>query len=69
MENNEDALLREDKEGTPESGKKNTAPSQCNELMAQSFTEQDDGRHERIVPRQRRHLFRGNAGPQNGRIC
>ena len=32
-ENNEDALLKEDEEGIPESGK-NTAPSQCNELMA-----------------------------------
>ena len=31
--NSEDALLREDEKGTPESGE-NTAPSQCNELMA-----------------------------------
>ena len=33
MKNDEDALLGEDEEGTPESGK-NTAASQCNELRA-----------------------------------
>ena len=68
MENNEDALLREDEEGTPESGK-NTAPSQCNERMAllASMNKTMAAMSESLLGKGATHS--GHAEPQNGRMC
>ena len=67
IENKEDALLTEDKEGSPESGK-SMAPSQCNGLMAILASMNKIGWPPWVNRfSARHHLFRENARPQNGR--